>query len=569
MTTRVHEDLEARYPSQAATRAPASSANSIPAASAAPADSVTPPLPRADVAADDGAAPANRRLITFGLVLGMAVVALETTVVTTALPTIVGEFGRLDLYSWAFSAYLLTSTVSVPLYGKLADVFGRKRVFAFGMALFLIGSMLCGLATGMGQLVLFRALQGLGAGAVMPMVFTLVADVYRLRERAKVQGAFSATWGIASLAGPSAGAWLTVTWSWRAVFFVGVPFGLLAGLVLWRYYRETVEKREVKLDLLGSALLTAGLTVLLLALTQGAATFGWSSPQFIGLLIASVVLLVGFLAAERRASDPVLPLSLFKLRIMTVSSVGNFLSGAILFGVTSYVPLYVQAVRGEGAAGAGVALTPMLVAWASTGLVSPRLLLRYGFRTMAIGSSTLLVVGSSVLATIGPDSPSVVLMLGMLCLGLGFGPGTTAFVVAVQEAVPWGMRGVATSSTQLFRSLGGTIGVAVLGALLQVGLVANLAAAGLENVPTGALLSAGGHGGPSDIPAELLGPLQGALGGALQPVFLVLWGLALATLLTVLVFGRGITLSRRPTAREHATGAEPEPRPEVQAVESR
>ncbi|MDP8923962.1 MAG: MFS transporter, partial [Chloroflexota bacterium] len=475
----------------------------------------------------------------------MAVVALETTVVTTALPTIVGEFGRLDLYPWAFSAYLLTSTVTVPLYGKLADIFGRKRVFAYGMVLFLLGSILCGLASGMGELILYRALQGLGAGAVMPTVFTLVADVYRLEERAKVQGAFSGLWGITSLAGPAAGAWLTVTWSWRAVFFVCVPFGVLAGLVLWRCYHERVERREVALDILGSGLLIAGLTILLLALTQGGVAFGWASPELLGLLVVSLALLVGFVLAERRAADPVLPLSLFGLRIMTVSSVCNFLCGAILFGVTSYVPLYVQAVRGEGAAGAGVALTPMLVAWAATGFFSPRLLLRYGFRTMAIGSSLLLLLGTAGLAAAGPDSPGVLVIVSMLCLGLGFGPGIAAYVMAVQESVPWGVRGVATSSTQLFRSLGGTIGVALLGALLQARLLVNLAAAELQDIPTGALLSPGGHGGVADVPVELVAQLQGALGDAIRPVFAVLLLLAVATLATVLVFGRGIDLFRR------------------------
>ena len=496
----------------------------------------------------DDAPRGNRRLITVGLVLAMAVVALETTVVTTALPTIVGEFGRLDLYPWAFSAYLLTSTVTVPLYGKLADVFGRKRVFVYGMALFLLGSILCGLARGMGELILWRALQGLGAGAVMPTVFTLVADVYRLEERAKVQGAFSGVWGITSLAGPSAGAWLTITLSWRSVFFVCIPFGLLAGLVLWYCYHERVERRQVALDVLGSGLLITGLTVLLLALAQGGAAFGWTSPQFLGLLAASVVLLAAFVWAERRAADPVLPLELFKLRIMTVSTVCNFLSGALLFGVTSYVPLYVQAVRGEGAAGAGVALTPMLAAWAATGFFSPRLLLRYGFRTMAIGSSLLLLLGTAALALTGPDSPRPLLVFGMLCLGLGFGPGTAAYVMAVQESVPWSVRGVATSSTQLFRSLGGTVGVALLGALLQARLVTTLAANGLEDVPTGALLSPGGHGGAPNLPAELIVLLQGALGDALRPVFFVLLLLAVATLGTVLVFGRGIDLFRRPSA---------------------
>ena len=196
-----------------------------------------------------------RRIITAGLVLAMAVVALETTVVVTALPTIAGELDRLDLYPWVFSAYLLTSTVTVPLYGKLADVFGRRRVFLFGMVVFLAGSILCGLARSMTELVIFRAIQGLGAGAMLPSIFTVVADLYRLHERAKVQGVFSTLWGIASLVGPGLGAWLTLTWSWRSVFFVGVPFGLAAAIFFICFFKEKVEPRKVSLDIAGSLLL--------------------------------------------------------------------------------------------------------------------------------------------------------------------------------------------------------------------------------------------------------------------------------------------------------------------------
>ena len=325
----------------------------------------------------------------------MAVVALETTVVVTALPTIAGELDRLDLYPWVFSAYLLTSTVTVPLYGKLADVFGRRRVFLFGMVVFLAGSILCGLARGMTELVVFRAIQGLGAGAVMPSIFTVVADLYRLHERAKVQGVFSTLWGIASLIGPGLGAWLTITWSWRAVFFIGVPFGLAASIFFICFFKERIEPRKVSLDIAGSLLLMVGLTALLLALTQGTEGPGWTSPLVLGLLAASVLMLVGFIVVERRAPDPVLPLDLFKLRVMSVSSAANFLSGAVLFGVTSYVPLFVQGARGEGAAGAGAALTPMLVTWSLSGFVGPRLLLRFGFRATAIGSTLLIALGAA------------------------------------------------------------------------------------------------------------------------------------------------------------------------------
>lgn len=475
----------------------------------------------------------TRRIVTAGLVLAMAVVALETTVVVTALPTIVGELERLDLYPWVFSAYLLTSTVTVPLYGKLADLFGRRRVFLFGVSLFLAGSMLCGLAQDMTALILFRALQGLGAGAVMPTIFTTIADLYRLHERGRVQGAFSALWGTASLVGPALGAWLTITLSWRAVFFVGVPFGLAAAIVLIRFFHERVAPRQVSLDVAGSLLLMGGLTTLLLALTQGSEGVGWASPLVVLLLAASLLLLVGFVVAERRAADPVLPLALFRLRVMSVSSAGNFLHGAVLFGVTSYVPLFVQGARAEGAAGAGLALTPMLVCWSISGFFGPRLILQAGYRATAIGSTALIALGSGGLLAVGLGAPGWLIYVAMALLGLGFGPSTAAFLMVLQEAVPWSQRGVATSATQLFRSLGGTLGVALLGSILHLGLTRRLAEAGLDPSAVGSLLdpSARAVGAAGD-------GLRAALGGALEPVFALIAAFAAVTLVIVVTFAR-------------------------------
>ena len=491
-------------------------------------------------AREPAAAPGRaRRIVTAGLVLAMAVVALETTVVVTALPTIAGELDRLDLYPWVFSAYLLTSTVTVPLCGKLADLFGRRVVFLFGTVVFLLGSVLCGLANDMMALIVFRAIQGLGAGAMMPTIFTVIADLYRLHERAKVQGVFSTLWGVASLVGPGLGAWLTLTWSWRSVFFIGVPFGLAAAIFFICFFKEKVEPRKVSLDVAGSLLLMFGLTALLLALTQGTEGVGWSSPLVLALLAGSVLMLGGFIVAERRAPDPVLPLDLFKLRVMSVSSAANFLSGAVLFGVTSYVPLFVQGARGEGAAGAGAALTPMLVTWSIAGFMGPRLLLRFGFRATAIGATLLIALGSGGLLLVGTDSSPLVLYLAMAVMGFGFGPSTSAFLILLQEAVPWSMRGVATSSTQLFRSLGGTIGVALLGSILHVGLTGRIAAWGLDPSAVGSLLAP--HGGSAS--AGEAG-LRLALAEALQPVFWLTFAIATLTLVMVLAFARDVKVSR-------------------------
>jgi len=377
-----------------------------------------------------------------------------------------------------------------------------------------------------------------------------VADLYRLHERVKVQGVFSALWGTASLIGPAAGALLTITFSWRSVFFVSVPFGLAAAIFFICFFKERVEPRKVSLDVTGALLLMGGLTALLLAMTQCSEGGGWTSPTVLLLIGATVVMLVGFVVAERRAADPVLPLSLFRLRVMSVSAVGNVLSGAVLFGVTSYVPLYVQGALGEGASGAGAVLTPMLVFWSVSGLFGPRLLLRIGYRATAIGATLLVALGAAGLFAIGPDRSGVLLYVSMSLLGLGFGPSTAAFMMVVQEAVPWQQRGVATSSTQLFRSLGGTIGVALLGTIFHAGLTSRIAAAGLDPSAVSGLLEA--SAGPASAAAE---GLRLVLADALRPVFGVNLLLAAGTLLTVLLFAHDEGVMKQARQRSRAARA--------------
>ncbi len=434
------------------------------------------------------------------------------------------------------------------VYGKLADLFGRKRVFLLGIALFLVGSILCGLARSMGELIAFRALQGLGAGAVMPTIFTLLADLYPLHERGRVQVLFSGLWGGASLLGPSRGAWLPRSWSWRRVLVVSLPFGLGAARLRGRVFAERVERRAVSLELLGASLLTGSLTILLVAMTRGEAT-GWGGLEFVGLCALCAALLGAFVWAERRAAEPVLPLSLFMHPIIAVSSVGNFLSGAVLFGVTSYVPLWVQGVRGEDAAGAGAVLTPMLLAWAASGFFGPKLLLKLGFRATAIGATSLVALGAAGLAVLDPETPKPALYLAVTIMGFGFGPSTAAFVMAVQESVPWSLRGVATSTTQLFRSLGGTIGVALLGAILQFGLRSRLDASGEGSISAAALDPTA----QALLTPEALVALQFALGDALRPVFFGTALLAAATFGIVALFAR----SAGPLGRLSASAPEP------------
>jgi EmrB/QacA subfamily drug resistance transporter len=501
-------------------------------------------------AADAATRTAEQRLITVGLVLSMAVIAVETTVVTTALPTVVGELQGLELYPWIFSAYLLASTVVVPIFGKLADLYGRRPIYLGGMAVFVLGSVLCGLASSMPQLVLWRALQGLGAGAVMPMVFTIAGDAFTLRERGKIQGLMSALWGTMSLVGPGLGAFLTLSFSWRWVFLVNVPFALLGAAIIARALQERVEQRRAQIDYAGAATITVGLLVLLVVMLEGGRSLPWGSPQMLGLLGLSAGLLGLFVWIELRAEDPLLPLSIFRHPIVAVASIGNTVQGAQIFGLTAYIPLYVQGVRGETAAGAGAALTPLLLGWSLGGLVGPRFLLHFGFRPTALLGTGLIMAGALPLIWLHAATPAPVLTVSMALLGAGFGPSMTAFVVAVQNAMPWELRGVASSSMQLFRSLSGTIGVALMGALLNSQLAASGALSGAEG---GALLDPAAR---QQLDPAALAALQGALAGGLQAIFTIIALLAALALAVMLGYARN---DPDPSANDPRTSRQPAP----------
>ncbi|MFL5663093.1 MAG: MDR family MFS transporter [Ktedonobacteraceae bacterium] len=407
-------------------------------------------------------------IVTIALMLGMSLAALDTTIVGTALPSIVGKLGGISLYSWVFSIYLLTSTTTVPIYGKLADLYGRKPIFLFGSGLFLLGSILCGAAQSMEQLIVFRAIQGLGAGAVMPIVLTIIGDIYDLQQRAKVQGLFSGVWGLSSVIGPALGGVIVDHFTWRWVFYINVPFGLLSAILLIVAFKEQVERKKQKLDYIGTLTLTGSIVALLFALLQGGTSWAWVSLPSFGLFAASIVLLWLFVWQERRTSEPILPLELFKNRIIAISSVGGVALGIIMFGISSYVPLFVQGVKGGTATNAGITLVPLLVAWPIAATFSGKLAIRFGYRFTAVLGMALASVGTGmvVLFTIGTTLPFII--VAMLLIGCGLGLASTAFVLAVQNAVPWNLRGVATASTQFFRTIGGTVGIAVMGTILNI-----------------------------------------------------------------------------------------------------
>ena len=451
----------------------------------------------------------GRRQVTAALLVAMMVTAMEQLVVSPAMPTIIAQLKGFEIYPWVISAYLLASTVSTPIYGKLADLFGRKRILLFGLILFSLGSMLSGTAQSMGQLIAMRAIQGLGAGAVAPIVLTLLGDMFTLKERARIQGLFSTVWGLSSIAGPLIGGWLTVNLSWRWVFFVGVPFAVAALLMLSLSLHERVERRTVApIDWAGAGLLTTGLSALLLIVLDGS-----SLGMRIDLLLAGLtaMLLIGFVVRELHAEDPILPMDLMIRPTIAASVLGNFLMGGILFGIETYVPLFIQGVRGGDARQAGQALTPLFLSWAVSVAFAAPAVVRFGFRRAGIFGAGLVVMGVTglIVGAMFPDWTRLAFTLALVVVGMGMGPTSLSFILAVQHAVSWGQRGVATGAVIFFRTIGGAIGVGLLGGALGWELSHLLNLAGATSIDVGAALRPETH---YQLTPEYLALVQSVLG---------------------------------------------------------
>ncbi|CAA9444408.1 MAG: Uncharacterized MFS-type transporter, partial [uncultured Phycisphaerae bacterium] len=425
------------------------------------------------------AARADRRYVTAAMMLVMVLASMEMTVTSTAMPTIIGELHGLEHYAWVASIYLLACTVSMPLYGRLADAVGRKRVVLAAIGLFCAASVLAAMSRTMTQLILFRGLQGLGAGGIMPVVLTILGDIFTLEERARIQGFFSAVWGGAALAGPALGALLVNTLGWRSVFYVNLPLGAVGFAVLAWKYHEHEKPHSTDLDLPGIGLLAAACTavlVLVSGLDLGGMPDPWPWVVRAALAAVAVGATVWFVRVERRAVNPVLPPSLVLHRVIGPSLVGSFLLGICFLGLDTYVPLYVQGAKGGGAAAAAAVVTPVMLAWASSGIFAAPLVLRWGFRRTAVLGSGLTVLSfAGLVACAVTDAPQWVLVGVLLLAGLGFGPASMSYLLASQGAVGWQQRGIVTSGNQFFRTIGGAVGIGLLGMLFNV-----LAAARLE-----------------------------------------------------------------------------------------
>jgi EmrB/QacA subfamily drug resistance transporter len=405
--------------------------------------------------------------VLIGVMLSTALVAIDATIIATAVPSVVAELGGFRQFPWLFSVYLLAQAVTVPVYGKLADVFGRKPVMLVGIGLFLLGSILCGAAWSIGALIAFRAVQGLGAGAVQPMSMTIVGDLYSLAERAKVQGYLASVWGVSSVVGPTLGGVFSEYVSWRWIFFVNIPLCLVAAAMIGWKFHERVERRRPRIDYAGAAVLTVALTLLILGVLEGGQAWAWGSPQSVAVLAAGAVLLGVFVAIERRAADPVVPLRLLRNRLLVATCLVAACVGAVLLGLTSYIPTFVQDVLGSGPLVAGFALAALSIGWPLSASQSGRVYLRIGFRLTALIGASVVVLGSALLLLF--DESTSVLQVGAtsFVIGLGMGFSAAPTLIAAQSAVQWEERGVVTGSNMFFRSAGSAIGVAVFGAVVN------------------------------------------------------------------------------------------------------
>ncbi|MHB8671226.1 MAG: MDR family MFS transporter, partial [Acidimicrobiales bacterium] len=418
----------------------------------------------APVATDYAARLSRRRIVVtvVAVMCAMFLAALDATVVATAMPTVVARLHGINIYAWVFAAYLLTETATIPLWGKLADMVGRKRVFLAGMALFLGGSALCGLSQTMSQLIAFRAVQGIGAGCLLPVAQTITGDLFTMEQRVKVQAVFSAVFGLASVIGPYVGGILTDQLSWRWVFYVNLPVGVVAaGLVAGALVEPLQSAISHALDWWGALAIVASSSLLVYALETGGRDHPWSSAPVIGCLVVSGILGIAFVARERRASEPLVPLDLFSVPVLRGAAIASLLLGMTMYGVISFLPLFVQTVIGTSATDAGRILTPLMLGLVAATVVGGRLLLRTSYRTVFGTGMALATFGLALLALLGVHSTQLEVSRDMVLMGFGLGLVTVTAIIAAQNSVTTARMGVATSTINFTRQIGGALGVAI------------------------------------------------------------------------------------------------------------
>jgi EmrB/QacA subfamily drug resistance transporter len=473
----------------------------------------------------------RRRAVTFACMMAIFMSAVEATIVATAMPTIVGQLGAFHLFSWVFAAYLLAQAVSTPIYGRLADLYGRKQMFISGSAIFLLASTACGFTWafgewGMASLVLFRTIQGFGAGSLQSMATTIVGDIYPPTDRARVQGWLSGVWGLAALAGPVLGAFIVQHVHWAFVFWINLPIGIVAILVMASSLRERIELRSHHVDVVGSVLLMVGVGGVLMTVVQA---------QNLGVPLAASLFGVGVLALlllilqERHAKEPIVPFQLWRQRIVAECSAGGLTIGALLMFVVAFLPTYVQAAMGRSVTFGGTALAILSVSWSISAIVAARLMGLSSYRTVGLIGSAMLISGTALLITLDRDAAFLRLGAATLLVGFGMGFCNQTFLLSMQGSVHWNQRGVATSSFLFARTIGQTIGAAIGGAMLNFGVARQVPGAGdaLER-----LLDPGRR---DELGTDTIARLGSAIADALHEVYIVAGVLAVATLVIVLL----------------------------------
>lgn len=413
---------------------------------------------------------AHRHWILIACMLAMFMAAIEVTIVATAMPTIIAQLGGFSQFGWVFSIYLLTQAISVPIYGRLADLWGRKRMFLIGTSLFLLGSVLCGMAHSMTWLILFRAFQGLGAGAIMPITSTIVADIYSPRERAGIQGWLSSVWGVSAIIGPLTGAWIVQHFSWSLVFWVNVPLGIISMLMLIRWLPTHQQTSTQRLNLSGSAWLMLSVSALLVALLQAEALGYWL------LLFLAIALLAGFilLRHEKQAESPLFPLAIWQSRVIVAGNAGNLIIGAAMMGISAFLPTWIQGINGGSPLQAGSALAMMSIGWPLASTLSGRLMLHTSYRFTAQLGALLLIAGTALLLTLHANSSLLQAGFAAFVIGTGMGMTSTTFLVSVQNSADFAIRGICTASIMFSRMLGSALGTAIMGAVLNYNLLLRL-----------------------------------------------------------------------------------------------
>ncbi|MEN6389103.1 MAG: MDR family MFS transporter [Syntrophomonas sp.] len=473
----------------------------------------------------------NRRMVSAAIMVSILLVAIDTTIVTTAMPHIVKQLSGLKLISWVFAIYLLTTAITTPIYGKLADMFGRKPIFLFGIVLFVIGSMLSGAAQSMTQLIWFRAFQGLGAGAVIPLSITIFGDIYTGEERGQMQGLVSSVWAFAGLLGPLAGGLFVDYLSWRWIFYINVPVGIAATILIISFLHEHQPEHSKKdIDYLGAALFTIAMGSLLYALTSGGESYAWNSVTIIALFAVALVFSGLFLLVESKAKNPMLPLSIFKIRVIAVSNIVGFAASSVLIGVNVYLPIWIQVLQGHSATSSGLVLMPMSLAWPLASTLAGRYMYQIGSKFAVVLGTILVAAGTAWLLLVDTTTPYWFLVGIIILIGFGMGASSTPLIVLIQSAVGWSLRGVATASNSLTRTLGQTVGIAVLGTAFNNSLnsyVQSHIAGGWQGGDISSVLMSA----DTNIAQGVLEQLRSGMAHSLHLVFVLVFALAVVTLL--------------------------------------